>query len=74
MIKLVFQEKPKELTTQKQKKLTTKFKKDGSSVWKQKWIAETLLRMSNGKCCFCESKLNRESNYLEVEHFYLGFR
>ena len=70
MVRITRLEKPVELTVTIQAQLTDKFKFDGSSVWKQHYIERDLLKMSYEKCCYCECKLNEESKYLEVEHFY----
>lgn len=69
MIKLKLTDKPKELTSEKEKELTEKFKVDGSSVWRKPYIIKALLEISNGKCAYSEQRLNKESAYLEVEHF-----
>ncbi|MDF7816563.1 hypothetical protein P1X15_03115 [Runella sp. MFBS21] len=61
---------PTELTDELVAQLTEEFKQTKKSVWKRKFIAEPLLAMSNGKCCFSECKLQEEGKYLEVEHFY----
>ncbi|MGJ7922191.1 HNH endonuclease [Neobacillus sp. LXY-4] len=70
MIKISKKECPKELTEELKKKLTEKFALDGSSIWKLKFIEEALLESSYGKCAYCECKVDRESKYMEVEHFH----
>lgn len=70
MIQLKAQPKPVELTASEIRKLTKEFIKTEKSVWKKDYITEPLLKMSFGKCCFCETKVNEESKYMEVEHFY----
>jgi uncharacterized protein (TIGR02646 family) len=71
MIKLNYPEKPAQLSKTKAAELTSEFDKDKSkSVWKKYYITEPLLKMSFGKCCFCESDVNEESKYMEVEHFH----
>jgi len=69
MIKFSRIAKPAELTDKKVEKLTNTFKVSGSSVWGKLYITKGLSDMSNNKCCYCECKLGKESNYLEVEHF-----
>jgi len=70
MIRLQTVEKPAQLTDELVAELTQKYKDDGTGVWKQKYIVEALLKMSADKCCFCETKLQEESKYMEVEHFH----
>ncbi|WP_108804765.1 HNH endonuclease [Aquimarina sp. Aq107] len=70
MIKLELHPKPDKLTEQEQKRLTDKYKKDGSSVWNKEYIKKAVFNLSNGKCCFSEISLNTNSTYLEIEHFY----
>ena len=70
MIQLQAAKKPSQLTDAVVKALTEKFNNSGNSVWKENYITEPLLAMSFGKCCFCETKVNEESKYMEVEHFH----
>lgn len=70
MIKLDLPTKPKKLTKQLAGVLTSKFLLDGSDVWNKKFIRNSVLAFSNGKCCYTECKLNAESKYMEVDHFY----
>jgi len=70
MVRLTRLGKPAELTTAVQTQLTDEYKLNGTAVWKQKYIERNLLKMSFEKCCYCECKLNEESKYLEVEHFF----
>jgi uncharacterized protein (TIGR02646 family) len=70
MIKLQAVAKPLQLTNEKVKQLTAEYKQSEKAVWKKTYITQTLLLMSFDKCCFCETKLNEESKYLEVEHFH----
>jgi hypothetical protein len=70
MIQLQAVEKPAQLTDDLVQKLTEEFKQTGNDVWKKKYITEALLTMSFDKCCFCETKINEESKYMEVEHFH----
>ena len=61
--------KPIELTDELVAELTEKFKETGENVWNKSFIKQALLRMSHGKCCYCECRLEEESKYLEVEHY-----
>lgn len=70
MIKITKKECPKELTEGLKRELTERFAEDGSSVWKQAFIEEALLESSNYKCVYCECRVDRESKYMEVEHFH----
>ena len=70
MIQLKAVAKPKELTNDIVKQLTEDYKDKGDSVWQKDYIKDALLKMSFGKCCFCECKVDEESKYLEVEYFY----
>ena len=70
MIKLQRPEKPVQLTDEQIAELIAEFKLSEESVWKQSYITEPLLEMSFVKCCFCETKINEESKYMEVEHFH----
>ena len=70
MIKLTLPDKPKELTSEVEKRLTDEFKSNPKkTVWKQDYIETALLNMSHGKCAYSEKKLNQGSVYLEIEHF-----
>ncbi|NOU99793.1 hypothetical protein [Paenibacillus planticolens] len=70
MIKLNRIARPPELTAKKKRELTQKFIKEKKSVWAVPYIKNTLFKMSNGKCCFCECKLGEEGKYMHVEHFH----
>lgn len=70
MIRLQRVSPPPELTSNVAAELTQKYKDSGDSVWNQPYIRDTLLRMSHGKCAYCESYINEESKYMEVEHFH----
>ncbi|MCU0393555.1 MAG: hypothetical protein MUE81_20765 [Thermoflexibacter sp.] len=70
MIRLQFVPPPPELTNEVIASLTAIYKDSEKSVWKQSYIERDLLKISFSKCCYCECKLNEESKYLEVEHFY----
>lgn len=70
MIKLDRPAKPSELTDDLIESLTIEFKTTGKSVWSQNFIKMPLMNMSSNKCAFCESKIDEESKYIEVEHFH----
>lgn len=70
MVQLQRIEKPVELTEALVAELTEKFKNTGENVWNKPFIKQALLRMSHGKCCYCECRLEEESKYLEVEHYH----
>lgn len=70
MIKISRSACPAELTDELKTTLTEKFISSKDNVWAQPFIKTSLLNMSQGKCCFCESKLGEEGKYLHVEHFH----
>ena len=70
MIKLTRSPKPTKLTLKLQKTLTREFQATGKTVWNLEFLKEALLSFSNNKCCYCESNINEESKYMEVEHFH----
>lgn len=70
MIHLIRPPKPIELTDEVQKELTEEFKKSKKIVWRKKYIVDPLLKMSHDKCCYCETRLNEEGKYMQVEHFH----
>jgi hypothetical protein len=70
MIKIRKRECPSELTEDLKNELTEEFRKTGKAVWKQNFIETALLESSHNKCCYCECKIDRESKYMEVEHFH----
>ncbi|MEZ4805811.1 MAG: HNH endonuclease [Bacteroidia bacterium] len=69
MIKLDRNYKPSELTEHFVIEYTKKFKEDKRNVWNIPWLKAALLKISYGKCCYCECSLGEESKYMEVEHF-----
>lgn len=70
MIKLALPKKPAELTDAEVERLTAEFKNDSKkTVWKQDYIEEALMKMSNGKCAYSEQRIGEESAYMEIEHF-----
>ncbi len=70
MIKLERPERPAKLTDSEINNLTLKYKNQNIPVWNRTYIKNSLLKMSNYKCCYCETKLNEESKYLTIDHFH----
>ncbi|SFI79693.1 hypothetical protein [Brevibacillus centrosporus] len=70
MIKINRLDCPPELTDEKKRELTQRFIMEKKSVWATSYIKDTLYKMSKGKCCFCECKLDEEGKYMHVEHFH----
>lgn len=71
MIKLNSEPIPSELTPETANALTEKFKQDKNNrVWAQDYIKNALLKMSHGKCCYCECKINNAGSDLHIEHFH----
>ncbi len=70
MIKLTRTAKPEELTPELQAALTAEYKTTKKSVWHLDFIKKALLGISSNKCCYCETNIQEESKYLEVEHFH----
>jgi HNH endonuclease len=71
MIKIRRIAPPDELTTEVVEGLTKDFLQDnGKAVWNQTYIRRALLLMSHGKCVYCETRIDEESKYMEVDHFY----
>ncbi len=71
MIRLHRTMQPVELTTQEVNSLTKRFVADRNApVWNKSYIRRELIAFSNNKCSYCETKIDEESKYMEVEHFY----
>jgi len=71
LIKLERSERPDELTDDMVTELTNKFLENPDArVWDRSFVREALMTFSHNKCCYCESKLNEESKYLTVDHYY----
>lgn len=69
MIKLQLPPKPAQLANEEER-LTQEFKADKNKrVWAKDYIKEPLLKMSNNKCAYSEVAVNRESSYVEIDHF-----
>lgn len=69
MIKLERDFTPEFFTREDLDALTKKFKDDETAVWHHPEIKSACLKLSKGKCAFCEVKLEEGSTYNEVEHF-----
>lgn len=60
---------PKELDIGTAAALTARFREDNTSVWNTDYIRNTLLLSSSNKCAYCETRVDEESKYMEVDHF-----
>lgn len=69
MIKLNLIAKPSDLTPAIQRQLTSEYNASQKAVWKKSYIESALLKMTNNKCAYSEQLLNRESAYMEIDHF-----
>lgn len=69
MIKLERNFTPEFFTREDLDSLTNQFKNDGTPVWHHPEVKSACLKLSDGKCAFCEVKLEEASTYNEVEHF-----
>lgn len=70
MIQIVRVPKPDKLTDEIQKKLTAEFKRDSKkAVWNKEYIRDTLLNMTNSKCCYCECFIGKGHREMHVDHF-----
>lgn len=69
MIQLTAQPRPAKLTDALISEKTQEYNATKKSVWLMTYIVKTLLKMSHGKCAYCEQDLTTESKYPEVEHF-----
>lgn len=70
MVKLNLGEKPPQWTDEWVEASTNKYIEDGTAVWKIKFVQEAVLALSHQKCCYTECKLNTESRFMEIDHFY----
>jgi uncharacterized protein (TIGR02646 family) len=69
MIRVARSAPPAQLTAKKVIELTAVFLADRStSPWNASFIREALLRMSHSKCVYCETKVDEEAKYMEVDH------
>lgn len=69
MIRLERSKPPTELDVIRAAALIADYKATGASVWNAPFIRDALLVSSNSKCAYCETKLDEESKYMEVDHF-----
>lgn len=74
MIKLEREECPKELTQEVMEELTRLYAENKDrDVWNspkiKKPLKDALLRMTRGKCAYCECRLNIESKDVTIDHF-----
>ena len=69
MIKLERNFIPEFFTQQDLARLTQNFKDNNTPVWHHPEVKAACLKLSYGKCAFCEVKLEDASTYNEVEHF-----
>lgn len=74
MIKLEREECPEELTSEVCEELTKLYLENRyRDVWNspkiRKPLKDALLKMSHGKCAYCECKLNEESKDVTIDHF-----
>ena len=69
MIKLNRIQAPTELDPATAAALTAEYAISGKDVWNKTYIRQTLLRLSNKKCAYCECYIAEESKYMEVDHF-----
>lgn len=70
MIKLDLPNKPVKLTDELIAELTAKYLSDNDDVWNKTFIRKSVLEFSYNKCCYTECRLNSESKYMEVDHFF----
>jgi len=71
MIRICRTAPPQELSTARAKELTSNFVADQSlSVWDTGPIRAGLMSMTNQKCAYCETLLQEQSKYMEVDHFF----
>jgi len=71
MIRLNRPSAPAQLTPKVVESLTDAFKADGTvTVWNQPYIRNALMSMAHNKCVYCETRIDEESKYMEVDHCY----
>ncbi|WP_288430178.1 HNH endonuclease [uncultured Agrobacterium sp.] len=69
MIKLERISPPPQLTPEKEEELTLQYLADTNArVWNKSYIRARLLSLSHSKCAYCETYVDEESKYMEVEH------
>lgn len=70
MRKINLSPKPSELTAAKEEELKREYNDDRTSVWRKSYIVDKLLEMTFSKCAYSETILQRNSSYMEVDHFF----
>lgn len=71
MIKLDLPDRPAKLTDTLVGELTQEyFDNTSKAVWNKKWLKKAVLTASFEKCCYSEIRLNEESKYMEMDHFF----
>jgi uncharacterized protein (TIGR02646 family) len=71
MIKIDRRPAPVELTNEKVQELTAKYITDRrNAVWNQSYIRSALLSMSHNKCVYCETRVDEEAKYMEIDHYF----
>ncbi len=70
MIKLTLTDKPAELTEELEAELIAEFKANGTDVWNKTFIRKAVKDMSFSKCVYSEVRLDEESKYMEIDHFF----
>jgi len=70
VIKLIRPDKPSQLTDEVERQLIKEFKETKKSVWRKNYITEPLLKMSNNKCCYCETILGTQARPMQVDHYH----
>lgn len=69
MIKLERISPPPQLSAEKEEELTLQYLADPNArVWNKSYIRNHLLALSHSKCAYCETYVDEESKYMEVEH------
>ncbi len=58
------------MTPAKEAELIREYEENKTSVWRKPYIVKELLNMTYSKCAYSETVLQRNSSYMEVDHFY----
>jgi uncharacterized protein (TIGR02646 family) len=79
MIRVIRTAAPAQLTPEKHDELRDRYleltpderrnRVAGSEPWRKKFISTALLAMSQGKCVYCEVKLNEDGVYMTADHW-----
>ncbi len=70
MIKISKIQCPSQLTDSLKNQLTAQYISRKDRVWNKPFIKLALLESSNGKCAYCECRVDIEASYMEVDHYY----